>query len=63
MDWQGILGVVALVVGVVVLAAGLLLLVTWPYWLDVAAIVGGPLLILIGVVLLRRSRNGKPQGE
>jgi small neutral amino acid transporter SnatA (MarC family) len=62
MDGQGIFGIIALVVGVVALTAGLLLLVTWPYWLDVVAIVGGSFLILIGVVLLRRSGSNKPRG-
>jgi hypothetical protein len=58
MNGLGILGVLAIVVGAVVLGAGLLLIITWPYWLDVLAIIVGPLLVVAGIVLLRRS--GRP---
>jgi hypothetical protein len=64
MDGQGILGVLAIVVGGISLAAGLLLVVAWPYWLDVLAILGGALVVVAGIVLLRRSgRDRHPRRE
>jgi hypothetical protein len=55
MDAQGISGVLAIGLGLVASAAGWLLIVTWPYWLDVVAVVGGPLMVFAGIALLRGS--------
>lgn len=60
MDAQGILGVVAVCAGLVATAAGLLLVSTWPYWLDVVAVIGGPLVLVAGITLMRRSGQ-RPQ--
>jgi hypothetical protein len=61
MDPKAILGILAVSAGVVVAAIGFLLLMTWPYPLEVMAVFGGPLLVGLGVVALRSPRRvGQP---
>ena len=56
MEPLGILGILAACIGVVVAAIGVVLApVTWPYPGTIAALVGGLLLVVASVVLLRGS--------
>ena len=56
MDVRSIVGILAACIGTVVTAIGLILLMTWPYPLEVLAVVGGPFLMVAGILAMRSPR-------